>query len=847
MEIFSRFLGGLALFSARHPKKILIFALFLALGGIYLASGLVLETKIAALLPKEAPQLQEPQEMLKRMGSEDFMIVLVEAPPGFPIRYYSRFVRAFKKKLNRLPQVKKTGLGTSRVTQKDLGGYLGKHGLFLLEPEELNQFNQLLAPERIRALLEKYKTMEIIYAGPKFDPLEIFPFFEGIFIPFKDVTFEKYGRFLEFKNQEAAFFFIGIQATAGNFKKTKEFLKKAAQVQKVAWKNTGKRRVKLPGSEGRKLIPPPKVTWIGLPVILLENHEILSRTLFWNLLAALFSIALLFYVFFRRFRTLFLAYLPLLFGLIWSLALARLTVGSLNILTVGIGGILIGLGVDFPAYLLNRFFQYRETGKDPFESLRLTWAVTGRSVFFGALTTSAAFLLMMAASFRAFQELGMIAGFGILLTLLAVLIMLPALIILLDSKGVGKEIRRYPRPLINLPLLHPKATLVVCLTLFLGSGFFLTEFRLKPMDQELHRTLEETNSPSVQAFQRFSSMLQATLIPIPLVIQGKDFQNTLEQNERLADFLEKYKSDGLISAYESLSSLLPSGVRQKEARAKLKTLTNLNGDNFYQSYKESLSAKKFEKSKFHRGYQDFLFKILSDSQPVNSDTLKEQGLGTILNNYLKKSGENYLLKTYVYLPPDVKFFTARKRFFDSLDQELALQGISLSHSLETKIYTEIKKTITEELEWLGAGVLAVVFLLVWIYFGSIKFTLLSLFPMALGLVAALGSYILLVGPFSPANFLWFPIYLGLAVDDVIHLGTHFHKSNGSLDGALQKTGGAIVFTSLATILGFGSLALVEYPIVQQAGLFICLAMFWELIASLAFLPALWVLIYKRSS
>ncbi|MDX1387496.1 MAG: MMPL family transporter, partial [bacterium] len=514
-----------------------------------------------------------------------------------------------------------------------------------------------------------------------------------------------------------------------------------------------------------------------------------------------------------------------------------LTVGSLNILTITLGGILIGLGIDFPTYLLNRYYQHRESGKEVMKSLALTWATTGRTVAFGGLTTSAAFLLMMGANFKAFQELGLTAGLGILITLAAVLVLLPAFLVWGDGKGTGKEIRQYPRVLRHFPLFHPKTSLILCLILFIGFGFFLTRFRWQPMNQEVHRSLSEMNSPSVQAFQRFSKMLEVSLLPVPLMVEQTDLQKALEQNEELAKALQKYQSEGLVAAYESLSRILPSEKRQDALQIKLKDYPALNAEEFYRVYTTSLPENKFRGLLGHQNYRKFVTELLQDPQKLNIKNVRDGDLKMLLDKYLDQSEESYTIKTYVYLPPEQDYFTAQERFFQALEQEPISQRGQVIHSVRDKIYRQIFPKIVKDLEWLGIGVFLVVFTLVWIYFRSLKQSLISLLPMALGLVAAIGSYTLLVGPFSLSNFLWFPIYLGLAVDDVIHLGSHFHEPMGSLENTLQRTGGAIVFTSLATMLGFGSMALVDYPIVQQAGLFICLAMFWDLVASLVFLPA----------
>ncbi len=95
------------------------------------------------------------------------------------------------------------------------------------------------------------------------------------------------------------------------------------------------------------------------------------------------------------------------------------------------------------------------------------------------------------------------------------------------------------------------------------------------------------------------------------------------------------------------------------------------------------------------------------------------------------------------------------------------------------------------------------------------------------------------------NFLWLLLYLGMATDDALHLINQGREVGNDWKNALRRTGNAICFTSLTTIVSFGSMAFGPFPIMQQAGILIALAMGWELIASLWILPALLALFYPQ--
>ena len=120
-------------------------------------------------------------------------------------------------------------------------------------------------------------------------------------------------------------------------------------------------------------------------------------------------------------------------GLSWTLGFVTLAVGHLTIITVFIAPMLLGLADDFGVHFMTRYEEERGKGKDQAEAITIVFEQTVPSIIAGALTTSLAFFAVILADFRGVQELGIISGGGILLSVLAVLTFLPALIVGVDS------------------------------------------------------------------------------------------------------------------------------------------------------------------------------------------------------------------------------------------------------------------------------------------------------------------------------------------------------------------------------------------------------------------------------
>ncbi len=830
MGWFSRLLGKLARVSAQNPKVVLALALLLCGVSFFLVTRLQINTKVSALLPKDLPAMKEQRELIRDLGRGNWLIVLVEPPPDAPFSQYRNFIRRYKKGLEELSATREKGTPLSKGTMKEMGGYLSDHGLFLLDPADLPVLNERLSPEAMKERLSKRGFLGGIPFSKRFDPLGLLGFLMELILPSKKIVPDNSGDFFITKDKKHIFFIIGTEASPGNVKRTKKLLADAKKIEEAVWEKIQ--------SKSKIALEPPKITWIGTHTILLDDKEVLDKALLINLVSSLLGTILLFYVFFRGVRPLFFTYLPLGMGILWTFALAQLSFGELNILTISIGGMLLGIGMDFPTYLLNRYYQRREEGEDLMDALENTWAETGRSVFFGAMTTCSAFFLMTLIHLQAFRELGFLAGAGLLLTLIAVFTVLPAILALGEGKIVLRRIRKYPHRLIRIPLQKTAWTLMGCLALFVFFGGLLFQFRLESPLQELYRSAHARDSLSMKAFQELSQILETTLLPIPLVVEGENLEQALELNDRLTLLLMRYRKEGKVAFIDTLSHWLPSEARQKQSLAILETLPNLDAKQFSKNYTDALPVMRFPGLTAYGKYRKAVERVLSSRETTDRTKMSAAGLGDILNNYLKETGSRFHVTSYIYLPVTEDYPAAKETLLKELTKEEMFQKGEVNYPSEEKVLREIRDLLRKDFILIGALASGAILILLLVCFRSVTLTLIGITPVVLGGVAALGSYGFIFGPMSIVNFLWMPIYFGLCLDDNIHIASGLRQDGGDLYGTLRNTGGAICFTSLTNMVGVGSMAVEPFPMLQQAGLFIVLALGWELVASLFFLPAL---------
>ncbi len=119
----------------------------------------------------------------------------------------------------------------------------------------------------------------------------------------------------------------------------------------------------------------------------------------------------------------------LLFGIAYTMGYTTLVIGHLNILTITFVPILVGLAIDFGVHLVTRYEEELWHGRPEKPAMERAMVFTGMGIFTGALTTAAAFFAMAGTSFKGIQEMGIICGGGLLLSLIPMMTLLPVLLL----------------------------------------------------------------------------------------------------------------------------------------------------------------------------------------------------------------------------------------------------------------------------------------------------------------------------------------------------------------------------------------------------------------------------------
>ncbi|GIW40919.1 MAG: hypothetical protein KatS3mg076_1496 [Candidatus Binatia bacterium] len=164
----------------------------------------------------------------------------------------------------------------------------------------------------------------------------------------------------------------------------------------------------------------PNVTGMGVNIY--EFGRATVRSLRQALLTAAVAITLLLWLLFRRLSDVLLVLAPLALAMAGTCAAMVLLGWKFNFANVVVLPLLLGVGVDSGIHLVHR----SRLGLD--SAGALLRSSTARGVFYSALTTLASFGSLALSHHRGVESLGKVLTLGMALTLLANLVVLPALL-----------------------------------------------------------------------------------------------------------------------------------------------------------------------------------------------------------------------------------------------------------------------------------------------------------------------------------------------------------------------------------------------------------------------------------
>ena len=192
--------------------------------------------------------------------------------------------------------------------------------------------------------------------------------------------------------------------------------------------------------------PPAGVTaaLAGLPVLAADaNAEISSpKRRLLTLLAGLAAVALVLLAAFRDPRRALTPLAPIALATGWSALVLFCLRIPLNPMSVTLGALVVAISTEFSVLLSERYREERRRGHDPRTALERTYRSTGAAVLASGTTAIAGFAVLVASDIRMLRDFGFVTVVDLTVSLLGVLVVLPAVLLLAEPARPVGAVRR---------------------------------------------------------------------------------------------------------------------------------------------------------------------------------------------------------------------------------------------------------------------------------------------------------------------------------------------------------------------------------------------------------------------
>ncbi|MBZ5858880.1 trifunctional MMPL family transporter/lysophospholipid acyltransferase/class I SAM-dependent methyltransferase [Flavihumibacter profundi] len=589
--------------------------------------------------------------------------------------------------------------------------------------------------------------------------------------------------------------------------------------------NTGKNAIFLQGLDRlldslQHIHPGIRVDYFGGTAVAVGNAlQLRKDTMVTQGITILFLIIFI-AAYFRRGTAPVLVLVPALFGAIFSLACIALFKGSISVIALGTGSVILGIAVNYSLHVLNHYRHQPD--------MELVLRDLSHPMTIGSITTIGGFLCMQWVESEMLRDLGLFGAFSLIGASVCSLVFLPQLIGKSNSPAVAQHgwLDRFAAYKLksNKKLVWLILALTVFFAAFVGKVAFEPDMnRMNYMPEKLKQAEKEMNQLNAFALQS-----------VYVVSPGKDLQAALRRNEKVVGKLEELTLDGVVKKYSGLSAVLVSDSLQRLRISRWNAYWTFEKKSKLLSNLQQQGAVTGFKAAAFQPVTDLLNKVFV---PVDDSTSAKLATGILDNFIIKKDGQVKVL-TLVKTTPEQK-----AAVYAAFDHEKDITVLDMQYI--TSRLVDMVRNDFNSISWMAAGI---VFIVLLVSFGRIELTLISFVPMLITWIWILGIMGLAGIPFNIVNIIISALIFGLGDD----------YSLFTIDGLLQeyKTGkknldsfkSSILLSAITTIAGLGVLIFAKHPSLKSIALIAITGILCVVLISQVLIPVLFrIIITNRTA
>lgn len=799
-------------FEKRQLALYITFVLIFLLAG-WFALQVKFEEDISKILPKDK-KIEKLNEVFQNSKFIDKLAVTVslkdtaaDAQPDSLVAYADELIAGMESKLDSF--ITKINYKVDDGLALELFGTVSDHLPVYLNEKDYAQIDSLITPARVKETLEQnFRTLTspsgfALKSMISKDPVGI------TFLGLKklqqlqyDENFELYDNYIMTKDRKHLMLFITPRFPPNN---------------------TGKNALLLKGLDNLIDNDSSSVTatYFGATAVSVGNAlQLRKDSLLTQGITVLFIIVFLGF-YFRKKRAPFIILVPVIFGAVFSLAAIYFFKGSISVIALGTGSVVLGIAVNYSLHVFNHYRHTRNI-QELIRDLAMPMTV-------GSFTTIGGFLCLQFVESEMLKDLGLFAAFSLIGASLCSLIFLPHFIAGKKEQAAHKADEfSWIDKIASLRPEYNKYLVII----IIGLTIFFAFWAGKAGFESDLQNMNFMSSRLKESEKKLNQINQYALQSVYLVTEGSTLDDALVNNEKLAKQIEKLQDENVVKKYSGVSSLIISDSLQKTRIERWNSYwtTDKKAALMATLIKEGV-ALRFNASAFDN------FKMLLDNNyvPVDRDAMADVRKN-FLDDYITEKPGKTTVVTLVKTIPE-----KRQQVYKAFENEAHVTVLDKQY-----LANRFVEIINSDFTRIAVMTSLLVFIVLLIVYGRIELALVSFIPMFISWVWILGIMGIAGIQFNIINIIISALIFGLGDDYSLFI----------MDGLLQeyKTGkknlssfkSSIILSAVTTVAGLGVLIFAKHPALQSIALISIIGILCVVVMAQILIPFLFsVLIRNR--
>ena len=177
-----------------------------------------------------------------------------------------------------------------------------------------------------------------------------------------------------------------------------------------------------------------QISFTGMPFIDVTMDVSLIRSQMMSLTIAIVFAIIIVGLILRSFFRGIIAVVPMIAAITLLFGVMGITGIPLNIATVLVASVALGIGIDYSIHVITNFTHWIEKGEDIHKAIEDTIMISGKAIMINVASVTAGFLVLLFSQMVPLQYFGLLIGLSMIASSQAAMTLLPVILILINRR-----------------------------------------------------------------------------------------------------------------------------------------------------------------------------------------------------------------------------------------------------------------------------------------------------------------------------------------------------------------------------------------------------------------------------